>query len=157
MTGRGHGTDKAVLLGFEGEHGRTRSIRTRFPDARAHSHTHRLRARQARDRVRRKARPGLQQAPEAAVPHQRHALLAYDADGNELATRDYYSVGGGFVVNHDEAAEDRIVADTTEQPYPFSTGDQMLALCKKHGLTIAQLMMANEKVWRSEAESAPAC
>ena len=40
-------------------------------------------------------------------------FTAYDADGNELATRDYYSVGGGFVVNQDEAAEDRIVADTT--------------------------------------------
>ncbi len=38
---------------------------------------------------------------------------AYDADGTEIATRDYYSVGGGFVVNQDEAAEDRIVADTT--------------------------------------------
>ena len=46
-------------------------------------------------------------------------------------SRDYYSVGGGFVVNHDEAAEDRIVADTTEQPYPFSSGDEMLALCEK--------------------------
>jgi len=77
---------------------------------------------------------------------------AYDADDNELASRDYYSVGGGFVVNNDEAAEDRIVADTTEQPYPFSTGDQMLALCKKHNLSIAQLTMANEKVWRSEEE-----
>src|SRR6185437_9084368 len=95
-------------------------------DAQAHSHhAAAAPARQARDRVRRKGRPGLQQAPEAAVPHQRHALLRHDADGNELATRDYYSVGGGFVVNTDEAAEDRIVADTTEQPYPFSTGDQM--------------------------------
>ena len=77
---------------------------------------------------------------------------AYDANDNELASRDYYSVGGGFVVNNDEAADDRIVADTTEQPYPFSTGDQMLALCKKHNLSIAQLTMANEKVWRSEEE-----
>jgi L-serine dehydratase len=61
-------------------------------------------------------------------------------------------VGGGFVVNHDEAAEDRIVADTTEQPYPFHTGEKLLALCEQHGMTIAQLMMENEKVWRSEAE-----
>ena len=43
-----------------------------------------------------------------------------------LATRDYYSVGGGFVVNQDEAAEDRIVADTTELPYPFHSGDELL-------------------------------
>ena len=78
---------------------------------------------------------------------------AFDADGNELAARDYYSVGGGFVVNTDEAAEDRIVADTTVQPYPFSSGDEMLALCKQHDLTIAQLMLANESVWRPEAET----
>ena len=43
-------------------------------------------------------------------------FTAYDAAGEELATRDYYSVGGGFVVNQDEAAEDRIVADTTDCP-----------------------------------------
>ena len=44
-------------------------------------------------------------------------FTAYDASGDVIATRDYYSVGGGFVVNQDEAAEDRIVADTTPQPY----------------------------------------
>src|SRR5690606_11808634 len=56
---------------------------------------------------------------------------AYGADGTLLATRDYYSVGGGFVVNQDEAAEDRIVADTTELPYPFHTGDELLGQCAK--------------------------
>ena len=54
-------------------------------------------------------------------------FTAYDADGDEIATRDYYSVGGGFVVNQDEAAEDRIVADTTPLPYPFHSGDELLA------------------------------
>src|SRR5690606_25812389 len=62
--------------------------------------------------------------------------------------RDYYSVGGGFVVNQDEAAEDRIVADTTELPYPFHTGDELLGQCAKHGLSIAALMYANEHAWR---------
>ena len=63
-------------------------------------------------------------------------FTAFDADGNVLATRDYYSVGGGFVVNQDEAAEDRIVADTTELPYPFHSGDELLAQCRgARGLT----------------------
>ena len=62
-------------------------------------------------------------------------FTAFDADGDVLATRDYYSVGGGFVVNQDEAAEDRIVADTTELPYPFHSGDELLAQCEAHGLT----------------------
>jgi len=77
---------------------------------------------------------------------------AYDADGNELATRDYYSVGGGFVVNHDEAAENRIVADTTPLPFAFHSGDELLALCEASGKTIAQVMYENEKVWHSEAD-----
>ena len=75
---------------------------------------------------------------------------AFDAEGNEIATRDYYSVGGGFVVNQDEAAEDRIVADTTPLPHPFASGGELLAQCQRSGLTIAQLMFENEKVWRSE-------
>ncbi len=79
-------------------------------------------------------------------------FTAMDADGAELATRDYYSVGGGFVVNQDEAAEDRIVADTTALPYPFRSGDELLQLCESSNLTIAELMMENERVWRSDEE-----
>jgi L-serine dehydratase len=79
-------------------------------------------------------------------------FTAYDAEGNELATRDYYSVGGGFVVNQDEAAEDRIVADTTPLPHPFHTGDELLAECARSGLSIAQLMFENELAWRSREE-----
>ena len=79
-------------------------------------------------------------------------FTAFDAAGNELATRDYYSVGGGFVVNHDEAADNRIVADTTPLPHPFHSGDELLERCAASGLTIAGLMLANETVWRPEAE-----
>src|SRR5690606_36154935 len=79
-------------------------------------------------------------------------FTAYDASGAVIATRDYYSVGGGFVVNQDEAAEDRIVADTTELPHPFRTGEELLQRCAASGLGIAQLMYANEEVWRSRAE-----
>ena len=154
MTGRGHGTDKAVLLGFEGHHPDTIDADL-IPDILA--------------RIR--ASGGLRVLGKHAIAFDEKADLvfnkrqklpfhtngmrftAYDAAGNELATRDYYSVGGGFVVNQDEAAEDRIVADTTVQPYPFSSGDELLAACERHGLTIAQLMMANESVWRPEAET----
>ena len=69
-----------------------------------------------------------------------------------LATQDYYSVGGGFVVNQDEAAGDRIVADTTPLPYPFQSGDELLLQCERHGLSIAQLMFENEQVWRNAGE-----
>src|SRR3546814_3581330 len=63
-------------------------------------------------------------------------FTAFDADDAVVATRDYYSVGGGFVVNQDEAAEDRIVADTTPVPYPFNSGNELLAQARDNGLTI---------------------
>ncbi|HEX7338354.1 MAG TPA: L-serine ammonia-lyase [Rhodanobacteraceae bacterium] len=154
MTGRGHGTDKAVLLGFTGEHPDTVDP-DRIPATLEHIRgsgrlsllgKHEIEFDEKRDLVFNKRQK---------LPFHTNGMRfsAYDADGNELATRDYYSVGGGFVVNTDEAAEDRIVADTTAQPYPFSTGDELLAQCEKHHLSIAQLMLANESVWRSEAET----
>src|SRR5580698_10762274 len=153
MTGRGHGTDKAVLLGLEGEHPDTVDP-DQIPQALERIRgTQRLRV-LGKHEIEFEEKRDLVFNKRQKLPFHTNGMRfsAYDAEGHELATRDYYSVGGGFVVNHDEAAEDRIVADTTEQPYPFSSGDQLLALCEQHGLTIAQLMMANEKVWRTEAE-----
>ncbi len=153
LTGRGHGTDKAVLLGFEGEHPDTVDpdhIPATLERIRGSKQV-RLLGKHAIDFDEKR---DLLFNKRQKLPFHPNGMRfsAYDAEGNELATRDYYSVGGGFVVNTDEAAEDRIVADTTVQPYPYSSGDQMLALCKQHHMTIAQLMMANESVWRSEAE-----
>ena len=76
----------------------------------------------------------------------------YKRQDEVLATRDYYSVGGGFVVNQDDAADDRIVPDETPLPYPFKSGDELLAQTARSGLSIAQLMFENEKCWRSEDE-----
>ena len=153
LTGRGHGTDKAVLLGLEGQ--RPNLIDPDIIPA-------------ALERIRSSKRIKLMGTHEIAFDEKRDLLMnkrqklpyhtngmrftAYDAEGNEIATRDYYSVGGGFVVNQDEAAEDRIVADSTPLPHPFHSGDELLARCAETGLSIAQLMWQNEKAWRSEAE-----
>jgi L-serine dehydratase len=77
---------------------------------------------------------------------------AYDAGNNSLLQREYYSVGGGFVVNQDRAAEDRIVADETPLPFPFSCGDELLQLCEFHQFSIADLMLKNETTWRTAEE-----
>jgi L-serine dehydratase len=153
MTGRGHGTDKAVLLGFEGEWPDKVNPDT-IPQTLERIRSSRTIRVLGRHEIAFDEKADLIFNKRQKLPFHTNGMRfsAYDADGVELATRDYYSVGGGFVVNPDEAAEDRIVADTSEQPYAFSSGDQMLALCEEHGLTIAQLMMENEKIWRSEAE-----
>ncbi len=153
MTGRGHGTDKAVLMGLEGH----------WPNA---IDPDMIPA--ALERIRGEKRVRLLGLHPVAFDEKRDLIMnkrqklpfhtngmrfsAYDAAGTEIATRDYYSVGGGFVVNQDEAAEDRIVADTTPLPYPFHSGDELLAQVERSGLSIAQLMFENEKAWRSEDE-----
>ncbi|GAB2523234.1 L-serine ammonia-lyase [Lysobacter humi (ex Lee et al. 2017)] len=153
LTGRGHGTDKAVLMGLEG-HWPNRIDPDIIPPA-----LERIRATK-RIRLHGLHEIGFDEKHDL-IMNKRQKLpfhtngmrfTAYDAHGEVIATRDYYSVGGGFVVNQDEAAEDRIVADETELPYPFLTGDALLAQCERTGLSIAALMFANEQVWRSAPE-----
>jgi L-serine dehydratase len=153
LTGRGHGTDKAVLMGFEGQHPNTID-----PDI-IPAALERIRGGKQVLLLGRHAVPfdekrDLVMNKRQKLPHHTNGMrfTAYDAGDEVIATRDYYSVGGGFVVNQDEAAEDRIVADTTPVPYPFGSGDELLAQAGEHGLSIAQLMMANELSWRSEDE-----
>ncbi|MBT9440434.1 MAG: L-serine ammonia-lyase, partial [Acidovorax sp.] len=88
------------------------------------------------------------------------AFHAFDAQGNEIAAREYYSVGGGFVI---DAAGERVLNSAATAgpdaaghaqglPHPFRTGAELLAQCQATGLTPAQLMAANEQHWRSASE-----
>jgi L-serine dehydratase len=114
LTGRGHGTDKALLMGLEG-HWPDRIDPDVIPQA--------LERIRSEGRVRLLGRHGIAFDEKRDLVFNKRQKLpfhtngmrfsAYDAAGAEIASRDYYSVGGGFVVNQDEAAEDRIVADTT--------------------------------------------
>jgi len=88
------------------------------------------------------------------LPHHPNGMrfIALDAAGSQLLERHYYSVGGGFVVNPDDAASDRIVADQTALTYAFSTGDELLKICDEDGLRISDVMLANEQAWRTKSE-----
>jgi L-serine dehydratase len=153
LTGRGHGTDKAVLMGLEG-HLPNLIDPDIIPAALARIRgekkirllgTHEIGFDEKQDLIMNKRQK---------LPFHTNGMrfTAFDAAGEVIATRDYYSVGGGFVVNQDEAAEDRIVADTTELPYPFHSGNELLRQCEAHGLTMAALMFANEHAWRNDDE-----
>ena len=78
-------------------------------------------------------------------------LIAEDLNG-ELHRDTYYSVGGGFVVDAAQAASGVLDMDRTELPYDFSSAVELLNLCREHHLSVAALMMANERTWRSEDE-----
>jgi L-serine dehydratase len=156
-TGKGHGSDKAVLLGLAGHEPDTVDV---------------------------EAIPALLQAIRAgstlallgthAVPfneradlvfHRRESLpfhangmrfIASDAAGAELANRCYYSVGGGFVVSDEVAADgskQKVIApDSTVLPHPFHSGEELLVLTQRLGCSIAEVMRRNERHWRSDAE-----
>ncbi len=152
-TGRGHGTDRAVLLGLEGEvpdRVEPDHIGPRMAEIVAAGH---LRLGGEHEIVI-DPREDLVFHKRQTLPHHPNGMryTALDAAGTKLLARDYYSVGGGFVVNADDAAADRIMADDTELAYPFSSGDGLLAICEREGLRIADVMMRNEQAWRSAGE-----
>ncbi|MGH8728381.1 MAG: L-serine ammonia-lyase [Burkholderiales bacterium] len=152
-TGKGHGSDKAVLLGLEGE----------APDL---VDTDTVEDRLAR--IRASGRIWLLGEHEIAFREKEHLIMyrreslpyhpngmrftAYDAEGQEITAKVYYSVGGGFVVDETAAGADRIVPDTTQLPYPFKSGAELLKLCQEHKLSVSQLMLENEKCWHPETE-----
>ncbi len=152
-TGRGHGTDKAVMLGLQGAlpdridpdniDAALEVIRSKGELLLIGSHAIYFRERE-----------DLLFNQREVLPHHPNGMRfeALDKAGSVVESRDYYSVGGGFVVNQDKAAQDRIVTDETVLPYPFSTADELLARCEQHGLRISDLMMANEQTWRSQDE-----
>ncbi len=151
-TGRGHGSDKAVLLGLEGDEPDTidpDTIPVRLEHIEQMGELSLLGLKpikfvQKRDLLfRRKALPYHPNGME---------FRAFDAAKHELRLRTYYSVGGGFVVDEQAMGADRIQVDTTRVAYPFSSGAELLQRCRDNGLTISQLMLENEKAWRSEAE-----
>ena len=153
LTGRGHGTDKAVLMGLEGHwpNGIDPDI---IPAALERIRGERRIRLFDRHEISFDEKADLLMHKRQKLPFHTNGMrfTAFDAEGAVIATRDYYSVGGGFVVNQDEAAEDRIVADTTPLPHPFNSGDELLAQCAANGMTIAQVMFANEQAWRSPDE-----
>ncbi|MDO9216717.1 MAG: L-serine ammonia-lyase, partial [Lacisediminimonas sp.] len=89
-----------------------------------------------------------------ALPFHANGMCftAFAADGSEISSRTYYSVGGGFVVNQDATGTDRLLPDDTQLAYPFNSGAELLAHCERDKLRISQLMLENEKAWRTEQE-----
>lgn len=155
-TGKGHGSDKAVLLGLAGHEPDSVEVE-RIPAL--------LQA------IRGSGHLALAQGPTIAfderndlVFQRRESLpfhangmrfAAFDAAGALLSERCYYSVGGGFVVSDEVAADGTrqkaIAPDTTVLPHPFHTGDELLARTAELQCSIAELMRRNERHWRDAA------
>ncbi len=152
-TGKGHGSDKAVILGFEGELPET--VDTTTVDERL-AHIRELR------QINLLGKHSIKfMEKNALIMHKRQTLpfhpngmtfSAFDAHSEELCRSTFYSVGGGFIVDETASGSDRIKQDDTVQPYPFLSAVNLLIHCANPNLRISDVMMENEKVWRSETE-----
>ncbi|MEK6384615.1 MAG: L-serine ammonia-lyase [Paraburkholderia tropica] len=154
-TGKGHGTDKAVLLGLEGHLPDVidpDQIEPRLAAIRREK-TLMLLGKQS---IRFDEKEGFgffrRTMGGANTLHSNGMRFqAFDENGQLLVEKEYYSVGGGFVVNREG---DRVngVRTAHEVPYPFRTGDDLLRVCNESGLSIAEITFANECATRSPDE-----
>ncbi|MEU7985650.1 L-serine ammonia-lyase [Streptosporangium canum] len=154
LTGKGHGSDKAVLLGLSGEKPELVDVDT-VDD--------RLAAMRDSGTI---SLYGTREIPfvvgehlvferKISLPHHPNGMrfTALSETGEPLREKVYYSVGGGFVVDENATGADRIKPDDTVLPYPFTTAAELLAHCAETGLSISGLMLENEKAFgRSERE-----
>lgn len=156
-TGRGHGSDKAVLLGLQGEEPDKVDVDSIEPRL-AQIRRERCLLLAGQRLISFDERGGDLAFYTRPLPFHANGLrfIAFDAAGAELAARSYYSVGGGFVVSDEVAADGslqkRIAPDATVLPHPFQSGAELLALTRTTGLDIAGVMRANERHWRSDPE-----
>lgn len=150
-TGRGHGSTKAVLLGLEGDTPRDLDIAAvpaRLAAIRDGKKINLLRRRV----IAFNERADLVLHKRQSLPYHPNGMIfrAYAAAGEELTARAYYSVGGGFVIDEQDAEKPVIAAPAQQLPYPFSSGKELIAFCDNAGLSISDLMMENEKALHTE-------
>jgi L-serine dehydratase len=149
-TGKGHGTDKAVILGLMGETPEGVDTTTVQPRIDA------IRSAQQLDLLGCHPVSFVEKQHilfrRSALPYHPNGMTfaALNAAGAFLDAATYYSVGGGFVVDSTATGADRIKEDDTDLPYPFDSAEELLAICKATGMPISQVMLENELAWRSE-------
>ena len=168
-TGKGHGTDKAVLLGLSGHEPDTVDVDA-VPALLAAMRKAQSLSLLGEQTVAFSEKDDLKFYRRETLPFHANGMrfIAFDANGVELANRTWYSVGGGFVVSEEVAADgakQKVLApDTTVLPYPFHSGEELLLRAREVGGsvpgsspssapgTIAEVMRRNERHWRSDAE-----
>lgn len=157
-TGRGHGSDKAMILGLAGETPEEVNVDL-IPDLLARIDSEQRLTLAGRKSIQFDPKNDLVFEKRESLPGHPNGMRfsAFGADGQVLLERIYYSVGGGFVVSEDRTDDAVIKEVSVDQPFPFESGDELLALCKTHGMRISDLMMQNEQVWRSVGDIRDRC
>jgi len=158
LTGHGHGTDRAVLLGLSGAEAATidpASIEPRLAEIRSSSKlailgSHAIPFREADHLIFHRD----QMIPPGAVTHHPNGLrfTALDPAGNVLMTRTYFSIGGGFIIADGEDATPLAASAGPTLPHPFASAAELLQAAEQHRLSIWELMLENESTLRSREQ-----
>jgi L-serine dehydratase len=151
FTGKGHGSDVAVILGLEGEDPETVDVDAVPARVAAVAHSGELRL---------LGRHTVELLPASAILFRRRETLplhsngmrftARAADGAVVAEKIFYSVGGGFVVGADGVPDG--APPEVAVPHVFSSGEELLAITEERGLSISTIMLENEAARRPVAE-----
>ena len=154
FTGKGHGSDKAILMGLEGDEPATVDV---------DSVGQRMASALETKRIKLLGKHEVGFDPDLQlIFHRREKLplhsngmrfTAYGANNAVLVERIFYSVGGGFVVDQSGApADGSTPAEQVKVPYPFNSANELLRLSEEHGMSFSSLMLENEKTLAPEAE-----
>jgi L-serine dehydratase len=156
FTGKGHGTDNAILLGLEGAMPDTVDpdhIKPHANEIIKHNklnlcNTHVITFNYLSDMI---------FNFKDLLPEHTNGMryTAYDNQNDVLLSKIYYSIGGGFIIEEDKSPTAPLLQKGELPrclPYPFSRADTLLDLCEKNQLSIAELMLANELTYRTEEQ-----
>jgi L-serine dehydratase len=151
LTGKGHATDVAILLGLEGEtpdEVDPSEVKNQIENIR-HSKILRL---LDKKEIPFEESKYLLFHYDKQLPFHPNGMrfTAYDVNHKEILSKVYYSVGGGFIVDYEAAKKDvHLGEENLKLPYPFTTAEELLSQCRSHQMKISELVLENEKTWRT--------
>jgi len=152
LTGKGHGSDTAILMGLEGEDPATvdpEKIPNRLKRIRKNRSLYLMNER----KIHFEEEISLIFKFDDLLPHHSNGMrfTVFDIYGLKICEEDFYSVGGGFFLNSEEIQQNN--KDCNSQiPFPFQTFEELFEHCSKTGMTFRELMWINEQTWRSETD-----
>lgn len=149
LTGHGHGTDRAILLGLSGELPDQIAPDTIEPKLAAIRAAEQLQLAGVSAIAFEEGKDLLWHKDKKLAGHSNGMrFTAFDGSGDVIATQVYYSIGGGFILREGERA-----AEKNEKPAPFaiSSADELLRIGEQRGLAIWEIALENEKAWHSDA------
>lgn len=151
FTGKGHGTDNAILLGLEDFLPDSVDPSSIKPRAETIISSRQIRLGNTHTITFDYVNDLIFNFKDLLPSHTNGMRFTAYHEQEIIASRIYYSIGGGFILDEDQAAHSQTI-DNSDIPYPFENAATLLQLCEKNKLTIKELMLANEKTQRSETE-----